>query len=404
VIASKVPQGAGEAAAIAGQASAFATSPDVLSAALRSTGLDRDLNELAKSVTMTGLGSSPLATLSVTDRDRNGARLLTSALAVQVTGQIDQSRVSGLRTVLSDVTKRIADLTSQLAKAQKAVLANPKSAERLQKRDDLQRALTDQKALRSNVVDQTALTGQSRVVSWATPPAEADSQRLLQMVVVALAGGIVLGVVLASAVETVRPTIPGVRRVSRRLGVPLLGCVRGRNAAVLPLVRRLRLAARRAEVRTVVLVGTDGMVARGVVEAIAAALPHAPEALETPVKGEQIDESLVSTVEGDLPAKKNASGGLSTALAAKRVVMQAETAPIPVVTIPAKPEPGFRLVRLEDVPMDRDLENVGLVLVSRRVTRLANLYVINDLVEASGWPLLGVIADYAPRRLVGRGR
>jgi hypothetical protein len=59
---------------------------------------------------------------------------------------------------------------------------------------------------------------------------------------------------------------------------------------------------------------------------------------------------------------------------------------------------------LEDVLVDRDLENVGLVLVSGKVTRLANLYAINDLIEASGWPLLGVVADYAPRLLFSRGR
>lgn len=398
VIANKVPQASGEAAAVAGQAAAFATSPDVLAAAVRSTGLDRDVAELAENVSLTGLGSSPLATLSVKDRDRNGAKVLAAALAVQVTGQIDQSRVSGLRTVLGDVTKRVAELTSQLAKAQKTVLANPKNSEALQKRDDLQRALTDQKALRSNVVDQAALAGQSRVVSWPALPAEPDPVRVLQMVVVALVGGIVLGVVLASAVETVQPTVPGVRRVARRLGVPLLGCARGRKAALVPLVRRLRLAARRAEVRTVILVGADGSVAPGVVEAIKAAMPRVPA---VPVK-QTADESMVTTVEGELPGrKKNDSGGVAVALAAKRVVMQADTAPIPVV----KAQPAtVKLLCLEDVPVDKDLENVGLVLVSRRVTRLANLYVINDLVEASGWPLLGVVADYAPRRLLGKGR
>ena len=398
VIASKVPQASGEAAGVAGQATAFATSPDVLAAAVRSTGLNRDLAELAKNVTVTGLGSSPLATLAVTDRDREGSKLLTAALAEQVTGQIDQSRVSGLRTVLGDVTKRISDLSSQLAKAQKAVLANPKNAASLQKRDDLQRAMTDQKALRANVVDQAALAGQSRVVSWPTLPAEPDPQRVTQMVVVALLGGIVLGVVLASAMETVQPTVPGVRRVARRLGVPLLGCARGRKAAITPLVRRLRLAARKSGVRTIVLVGADGTVAPILIEAIKAAMPRS---LAVPVKPAE-DESLVNTVEGQLPGKKkNDTGGVGTALAAKRVLSTSDTAPIPVV----KESPGpLKLLTLEDVPVDRDLQDVGLVLVSRKVTRLANLYVINDLVEASGWPLLGVVADYAPRRFFGKGR
>ncbi|MFI6604412.1 hypothetical protein ACIBHX_49990 [Nonomuraea sp. NPDC050536] len=385
VIASKVPQAAGEAAGVAGQAQAFATSPDVLRSAMQSAGVSRDLTELTKNVTLTGLGSSPLATLEVTDKDPDAAKALASALAVQVTGQIDQSRVSGLRTVLHDVTKRISDLTSQLAKAQKAVLADPKNADLIQKRDDIQRGLTDQKALRANVVDQTALAGQSRVVSWPVRPPQADSQRLLQMLVVALVGGLVLGVMVASAMETVRPTVPGVRRVSRRLGVPLLGCARGRNAALEPLVRKLRLAARKAGVHTVVLVGAGGGVAPEVMTAMSGALIVAPV--------QEPESDLEPSHDETTPVlrKKNASGGVATALAAKKVVMTEDTSPIPAIL------PAVKLVSLEDLPQEQELEGVGLVLVSRQVTRLANLYVINDLVEASGWPLLGVVADYAPR-------
>ncbi|WP_214325141.1 Wzz/FepE/Etk N-terminal domain-containing protein [Nonomuraea sediminis] len=383
VIASKVPQAAGEAAGVAGQAQAFATSPDVLRSAMQSAGVSRDLTELAKNVTLTGLGSSPLASLEVTDRDPDAAKALAAALAVQVTGQIDQSRVSGLRTVLHDVTQRISDLTSQLAKAQKAVLGAPKNADLIQKRDDIQRSLTDQKALRANVVDQAALAGQSRVVSWPARPPQADSQRLLQMLVVALVGGLVLGVMVASAMETVRPTVPGVRRVSRRLGVPLLGCARGRHAAIEPLVRKLRLAARKAGVHTVVLVGSGGSVAPEVMTAMNRALTVPPAKEPTPESGH--DETT------PVPRKTNASGGVATALAAKKVVMTEDTSPIPAIL------PAVKLVSLEDLPQEQELEGVGLVLVSKQVTRLANLYVINDLVEASGWPLLGVVADYAPR-------
>jgi hypothetical protein len=53
----------------------------------------------------------------------------------------------------------------------------------------------------------------------------------------------------------------------------------------------------------------------------------------------------------------------------------------------------------EDMDPGTDTETVGVVAVAGPVTRLAALEAIRDLVAASGWPLLGVIAT--SRRIKG---
>ena len=79
-----------------------------------------------------------------------------------------------------------------------------------------------------------------------------------------------------------RPTVPGARRVSRRLGVPALGQLSGEdlNGASTPalgeLALRFRLAAAHADLRTIALVNIDGKRDLG---ALAAALTQSLQAL-----------------------------------------------------------------------------------------------------------------------------
>ena len=76
--------------------------------------------------------------------------------------------------------------------------------------------------------------------------------------------GLVAGILIASIAETVRPTVPGARRVSRRLGVPALGQLSGadmngaRTPAVGEMALRFRLAAAHADLSTIALVDIDG--------------------------------------------------------------------------------------------------------------------------------------------------
>ena len=76
--------------------------------------------------------------------------------------------------------------------------------------------------------------------------------------------GLVAGILIASIAETMRPTVPGARRVSRRLSVPALGQLSGGDLnggstpALGELALRCRLAAAHADLRTIALVDVDG--------------------------------------------------------------------------------------------------------------------------------------------------
>jgi hypothetical protein len=95
-------------------------------------------------------------------------------------------------------------------------------------------------------------------------PARPQSTASAQKLGLAALLGLVAGILIVSVAEILRPTVPGARRVSRRLGVPMLGqlgkedLTGTRTAAVGELALRLRLVTAHADLRTIALVDVDG--------------------------------------------------------------------------------------------------------------------------------------------------
>jgi hypothetical protein len=244
----------------------------------------------------------------------------------------------------------------------------------------------------------------------------------------AIAGlvGLVGGVLVAVVVEMFRPTVPGQSRAARRLGVPLLGRADGGEAATADLGRRIRLAARREGLERVVLVSTGGPLPPEVMSRIAAAVygddtkvvkagPARPdsETAETAASPEDASHDGETSGEtsggpgGSLNSKRPASGdgngggtsvvragtkspGSGTAVIARKSGEPTRPAAEPVRR-PGARRTAFQVHAFEDIDTAAD-DDAGVVAVAGPVTPVSGLESVRDLVAASGWPLLGVVA------------
>ena len=108
---------------------------------------------------------------------------------------------------------------------------------------------------RSRLLIQAGTLGLATVIDQPALPARPESKAAVQKLGLAGLLGLVAGILIASIAETVRPTVPGARRVSRRLGVPALGQLSGadmngaRTPALGELALRFRLAAAHADLQ-----------------------------------------------------------------------------------------------------------------------------------------------------------
>jgi hypothetical protein len=275
------------------------------------------------------------------------------------------------------------------------------------------------------------------------------------MTLLAGLAGLVLAVLIALAIEMFRPTIPGQRRVARRLGVPLLGWADRRDSELADLGRRIRLAAKRADVDRVTLVGTGGAVPPELASRIAAAVygdttklvsaspakppkagsakpgtagPDAAKAEKAKIKDAEADAAKARDTAEESPADadrpETATGGnpnskgpsrsrsdVSVVRAGGRgpgtAVMSARTgevaaqpsggltpstAPSPSeITQPIPARAVCHVHAFEDIDPGSD-DDAAVVAVVGPVTTAAGMDSVRDLVAASGWPLLGVVA------------
>src|SRR5947209_1954545 len=90
-IATDTPKSSAEADGLTARARGLATSRTILAAAAQSAHVRRDPGQLAGKVTLQGLGSSPLAMLSITDGDPAEATALTAATAQAVVKAINDA-------------------------------------------------------------------------------------------------------------------------------------------------------------------------------------------------------------------------------------------------------------------------------------------------------------------------
>ncbi|MCP2335058.1 hypothetical protein [Actinomadura rupiterrae] len=370
-------------------AKAFATGHDLLAKVVKDGRLARDPDKVAKQITAKGLGTSTVVELTVKDRDAAAALKLAQAVATETVDEINTSNQGAVQNQLNQVNQQITALEKQQADA------SPGTAT-----DRILAQLTDLKASRTELRAQLSAAGNASVAQPAILAPKSDPT--VMMAVVAGLGGLVLGILAAVVIEMVRPTVPGQRRVARRLDVPLLGWL-GRSQAEAALGRTVRLAARRAGVGQVTVVSAaGGPLPAELVSQVAEAVYGnrtrvVPSQVPEPEKSSMNGKGHVSGKDGDDAATTPPPGeppSTSVVRASGRSVLtrEADEAASPTeVTQPVELRALTLVHAFEDVDPAPD-ERFGVVAVAGSVTPAAGLESVRDLVAASGWPLLGVVA------------
>ncbi|TDB85148.1 hypothetical protein E1264_22180 [Actinomadura sp. KC216] len=379
---------------VVSQVKAFATSDTLLREVLRQNRIDRSAQKVAKAIGVSGLGTSTVVELSVKDADPAVARTLTDAIGTAVVREINESNQGSIRQRMAEIDKRVRELEKRLGPLSRRAAAQPvPDIDAANERERVQTELADLRSDRSALLTQLTSAGTATVVQPAVLAPKTDPTVMMS----AIAGlvGLVGGILIAVVAEMVRPTIPGQRRVARRLGVPLLGWADRGPAQLADLGRRVRLAARRSGVGRVALVGAPGPLPAELVSAVASAVygddtRAVPSASAHAEAAEDDDTDGPSLNSGGPGGKKSASvvrAGAGTAVMTKK---SGEASPSEIT----QPVPVRRLCHVhafEDIDPGSD-ETVGVVVAVGPVTTVSGLETVRDLVAASGWPLLGVVA------------
>lgn len=401
--AAEAVSGDGSASIVVSQVQAFATSENLLSSVLAAERIDRPARKVAKAIKVSGLGTSTVVELSVRDRDPAVARRLTDAVGAEVVRQINEKNHGAIRQRIREIDKRVRKLEDRLGPLARQASGPVPDIGAANERERVQAELSDLRSNRSDLMTQLTASGTASVVQ---PAVIAPSRNpMIMMAAIAGLAGLVAGILVAVVTETLRPTIPGQRRVARRLGVPLLGRTGEGPAQLADLGRRIRLAARKEDVDRVALVGAPGPLPPELVSAVAAAVygddtkvvsvrpRHGGPGNGAPKQGEPDEDA-----DGDAPSLNSGGpgGGSSTSVVrtgggASAVATRPAGASPTEITQPVAVRRVCHVHAFEDVDPGAD-DTVGVVVAVGPVTTVAGLETVDDLVAASGWPLLGVVA------------
>lgn len=390
ITGSVVPQSSAAADAVASQVEALATGRTAVAQALQSAGADRNLSSfIANNIAVSGLGSSQVIDLTVTDRSPQVAQKVSKVLAAEVVGSINNVGQSGLRAALTANDQEIVRLSQRRAVMAGRAAAQPQNQQVQAQLAGLDQVIANFTGDRSRLLIQAGTLGLATVIDQPGLPARPESKAAVQKLGLAGLLGLVAGILIASIAETVRPTVPGARRVSRRLSVPALGQLSGadlkgeRTPALGELALRCRLAAAHADLRTIALVDIDGKRELG---ALAAQLTHSLQA--SSADGGPGRSGLAGRANGS--QHWDADNEPTLAGVSPSVMVKARGA--------VTEHPGPQVYPLGQMTWVTGTAQVGIVVLSGPVARVSRITALEDLSRSSGWPIVGVVGVPRMRR------
>jgi capsular polysaccharide biosynthesis protein len=340
-------------------------------------------NFITSHVSVAGLGGSQVVDLTVTDRNPRAAATLAKELAEEVVQQINRTGQSGLSTTLNAIDQEIVRLSEQHGVVASQAAAKPNNEQLQSKLAGLNQVIANFSGDRSRLLIQASTQGLASVLDQPVVPEQPQSKALAQKLGLAAVLGLVVGILIAAIAETIRPTVPGARRVSRRLGAPTLGQLKSAEMHGEPtpnlenLAVRLRLAANHADVSTIALIDVNGKYEL-------ADLAHSLELSLRP------GESLAARADGN-----GRDDDHDETLAFGPVMVKGRQLISGQQTLHVYP--------MAQIKHLGTLSNVGLVVLSGPVSRVSQVMALDDLVTSSGWPILGVVGVPRARRgLLGR--
>ena len=411
------------ASIVVSKVKAFATSDTLLRDVLRRQGVDRSARNVAKAIEVSGLGTSTMVELSVKDGDPAVARALTDAIGTAVVREINESDQSAIKQRMDEIDERSRKLEEKLGPLSRAAGGAVPDIDAANERERVQAELADLRSNRSDLLTQLTTAGTASVVQPAVLAPRTNP--MIMMAVIAGLAGLVVGILIALVTEMLRPTIPGQRRVARRFDVPLLGWADRGPAQLADLGRRVRLAAKKEDVGRVALVGAPGPLSAELVSSVASAV-YGDETRPVPARPGPAGQAHAGPGRAragasaerrpDDPGRSGTGSGEGEGEGGERPSLNSEgpggakstsvvragggaavmaTRPDSVsATEVTQPVPVRRVCHVhafEDIDPGAD-DTVGVVVVVGRVTTVAGLETVRDLVAASGWPLLGVVA------------
>jgi capsular polysaccharide biosynthesis protein len=388
VAADATPRSQAEAQSVASQVQAVATSRDIVQEALRDAHIAGDPDKVIKAIVVTGLGSSTLVDLAYTDRSADRAQQVTTTVATAVASQLDELRVGSLPDVLKDMDNQLTELATKRAPIAAAAQAKPGDPVLQNKLAGIDRLISDLSGDRNRLAEDAAVAGHSAVVATPTRPAGPDPRGLPAKLAIAVLVGLVLALILIGVNETLRPSVAGSARVARLLEVTVLGTVGSDPQQLADLGRRLRLAARRAGVTTIVLARANrGTLPPELVDRVEAATLRPDVALRRVAIPVDVDATQVLSLPPRMRGGEtnHSDGGRESAVAVLANESSSRTAHV------------RRVCALSELDPSAESERIGLVVLAAASTRLAAIDGVRDLMAASGWPALGVLGDGAQR-------
>lgn len=384
VSGSTVPASNAQAQALVSQIQGIATGKTTATSALKNAHVTRDVNKFTTGhISVAGLGGSQVVDLTVTDRNPRVAAALATGLAAQVVQQINRTGQSGLSTTLNAIDQEIVRLTEQHGAVASQAGADPKNEQLQSKLAGLNQVIANFSGDRSRLLIQASTQGLASVLDQPVVPQQPQSKALSQKLGLAAVLGLVAGILIAAIAETIRPTVPGARRVSRRLGAPTLGELKraemhGEQTPDLEnLAVRLRLAANHADVSTIALIDVNAKYEL-------ADLAHGLEMSLRPP--------------GESPAARAGSNGKDDD---HDQTLVGEHAFGSVMVKDRQLMSGHQTLHVYPMSQIKNLgttSNVGLVVLSGPVSRVSRVMALDDLVTSSGWPILGVVGVPRARR------
>jgi capsular polysaccharide biosynthesis protein len=436
-----------EANSVLNRVTGVATSQAIVKQAVDATEIPgRSVDQVSKEITVSRLGSSAVFDLIVTDQSAQVATALVNSLAdVVVTflnsGSLHTQKLLGTlntreQQLLND--RQQAATTVALAKSP-VDIANASA-----KLATLDQQLTDLQATIRQLQVADATDSAVTVISPATS-ARAVPSRHLSIFVLAGVAGLIGGLLIAAALEVVRPRVRDARTVARELGAPLLGRLGRRRTGTVgtgqwrpgqsgvgepafaeprlwgsdgqePIAderkrrRTLRLpwrkeqvastrpnvlgvsllrAVQRANVETLVLVGEQRSDLRTAAEELNAVLVlHLIEPVD-PISPNGLVHDETRPLVRPVAAKGNGSDKARVTVVEPRLA--------PAATTGTK---WCRIVPFDDVVCE-PMRSYALIVLTHSLAPYADVRKVQDLVAATGWSVVGVVDDRRGRKVAG---
>jgi len=326
----------------------IATSPGVVRKALDKAGVSADAQAFAKDhVDVRRVGVSPVIEIAITDTSAPRA----ATMAESITQDVLEFSNAGDRQNEDATLKSLDDSIDKLVKNRDALIpklgdASPNNVIRLQAEiNAIQSTLTEYQRQRSELALATVARSNAVLLDGVRIPTQPLPKRTAQVAVLAGLLGLLAGLGLAAARETLRPTLHSQRAIAYAVDAPALGHIPGRDTNAPAFVR------------------ATGQVADRV--ALIALTHKASKALLVPVR--EADDVWARMI-----AQVMSPQGVATAHRLECVVLDGEWV-----------DPG---------------PSPAAVIVSPTRIRAQELHHVRELLGSLGWPVIGLVTYDQPRR------